>query len=142
MSASKLFLSILIGFFLSTASQDLPTPVAECPEVQSQENFDGSAFFKGRWYVMRIFGWVPKGTNSCNRIEFLTREKTNEIEMTYFSYNEGKASNATYVWTTKNPGEISYFGVYDYHMESGPKSLNYTAKVLKCYFLTIFNNNY
>lgn len=129
MSASNLFLSLFIGFLLSCASQDLPTPIDECPEVPSQENCDGSGFFKGRWYVMKLFGWMPKGGNSCNRIEFLSREKTNEIEMNYLSNKEGTLTNATYIWTVKSPGEINYHGVYDFHEESGPKSLNYTAKV-------------
>lgn len=140
MEAFKVFLTFFTIFFFCTADQDIPGAIDECPEVQSADNFNSNSFFRGRWNVVKFYGWMPKGNNSCTRIEFLPTEKSNEVEMNFFSYNNGKIINNTFSWIIKNSGEITYDGNHDYQTDSGTQTLKYHAKVnsLIIFYLNIF----
>lgn len=129
MNANKIFIPFFLGIILCAANSDHPAPIDECPEVKSTEDFNANLFFKGRWNVLKLFGWMPKGVNSCTRIEFLQQEKSSDIEMNYYSLNNKKVINNTFTWANKNSGELTYEGQHDYQTDSSSKSVPIHAKV-------------
>lgn len=125
----QILILLILGVSFITANSDFPDPIDKCPDVEIAENFNANSFFKGRWNILKLFGWLPKGNNSCTRIEFLQHEKTNEIELNYFSQNNKNVINNTFTWTIKKNGEISYEGQDDYQSDKGAKPQPFYAKV-------------
>lgn len=102
------FLFFLFIEILICQANNYPQPIDKCPEIQVAENFDSTKFYKGQWYMLSLFGWVSQSAGTCIRIEYMTKESSNEVETIYFEKTQGKMNNATLKWNMAKPGQLSY----------------------------------